>query len=104
VNSLLTHLLVLLLLLLFIQVVPYSDHSSYQELCRFVELVKPRSVRPLVQNFTGERGAIRACRTNMRVFDGLLDRVEPVGLNKIARNCDLFIITNATPLQTRIEV
>ena len=40
--------------------------------------MKPRSVVPLVKSFTGEKGAIRASRTNMRVFDDLLDRAEPV--------------------------
>ena len=30
-------------------VVPHSDHSSFQELQEFVELVKPVSIQPIVQ-------------------------------------------------------
>ncbi len=57
---------------------PYSDHSSYEELRKFVRLVKPRSVYPLVRDFTGEKKALRVMRTNMSVFEDLLDDVEPV--------------------------
>nr|XP_033773790.1 5' exonuclease Apollo isoform X2 [Geotrypetes seraphini] len=31
-------------------VVPYSDHSSFQELCDFVAALKPRSIIPVVKN------------------------------------------------------
>ena len=55
------------------QVVPYSDHSSYDELMEFVGVVKPRSVQPIVRSFTGDKSKITSLRCNMSSFDHLLD-------------------------------
>lgn len=60
-----------------IRVFPYSDHSSYDELRQFVGSVRPRSVQPVVRNFTGERRTIFT-RCNMGVFADLLDPSPPV--------------------------
>ena len=58
----------------------YSDHSSFEELRKFVGLIKPRLVRPVVKSFTGEKSSIRAKRSVMAVFDDLLDSVKPVSV------------------------
>ncbi|KAL5508975.1 hypothetical protein EMCRGX_G004247 [Ephydatia muelleri] len=55
-----------------IRVVPYSDHSSFLELCEFVGVVRPRHVIPLVRRFHGSSDLTRM-RTDMSVFDHLLD-------------------------------
>lgn len=60
-----------------VKIIPYSDHSSFSELRTFVELLQPRSVRPVVLDFTGEKALIRATRTNMAVFNDLLDTDPP---------------------------
>ena len=52
---------------------PYSDHSSYNELMEFVGVVKPRSVRPIVGSFSGDKSKMTSSRCNMSVFDHLLD-------------------------------
>ncbi|XP_078496663.1 5' exonuclease Apollo [Lissotriton helveticus] len=33
-----------------VYVIPYSDHSSYQELTEFVDILRPSSIEPLVKN------------------------------------------------------
>ena len=63
-----------------IKVVPYSDHSSFSELQAFVGTVKPRQIRPIVKNFTGQRSTIAATRRNMAVFEELLDPTPPVSV------------------------
>lgn len=51
---------------------PYSDHSSYDELLHFVRLVRPRSVQGIVKSLTS--------RCNMEVFNHLLDSTPAVGI------------------------
>ena len=53
--------------------IPYSDHSSFDELMEFVGVVKPRSVCPIVRSFSGNKNSITSLRCNMSVFDHLLD-------------------------------
>ena len=55
------------------QVFPYSDHSSFPELCELVRRVRPREVLPLVKRWTA-RGGSRcvqrdfSSRADMSVF------------------------------------
>ena len=51
-----------------VHVVPYSDHSSFQELLQFVQLVEPKKIIPIVQ-YKGETSP----RNNMACFKNLLN-------------------------------
>ena len=75
----------------FFQVVPYSDHSSFPELTAFVQHLRPSCVRPIVQDFTGEK-ALCAVRNNMAVFDHLLDTDTPVSVEEYNNGSDNSII------------
>lgn len=76
---------------ILLQVVPYSDHSSFGELKRFVEAVRPRCVKPIVKSFSGDRSCINAVRGDMSVFDEYLDPSQPVSYVVNACHCILNI-------------
>jgi DNA cross-link repair 1B protein len=54
-------------------VIPFSDHSSYQELCTFVSKVKPKQVIPIVDYKKKVFSVDCSSRANMRCFDKYLD-------------------------------
>ena len=54
-------------------VVPYSDHSSFEELTKFVQNVKPRKVIPIVHKHKLSPGETINSRVNMTVFQDLMD-------------------------------
>lgn len=72
-----SHITDILVPSLMSQVVPYSDHSSFSELIAFVEQLQPSCVRPIVQDFTGD-SSVCALRSNMAIFNHLLDSHTPV--------------------------
>ena len=72
-----------------IQVVPYSDHSSFQELRRFVKALQPKCVRPIVKKFTGDKGTVTRLRANMAIFDDLLDTAGSVSDEHLLISCSL---------------
>ncbi|XP_062593532.1 5' exonuclease Apollo-like [Saccostrea cucullata] len=50
-------------------IVPYSDHSSFDELTDFIKLVKPRSVYPIINDMTrGPFGISISDRADVSVF------------------------------------
>ena len=54
-------------------VVPYSDHSSFGELRKFVQNVKPRKIIPIVRKHRLAPGDTINSRVNMNVFQDLMD-------------------------------
>ena len=54
-------------------VVPYSDHSSFEELTKFVQNVKPRKIIPIVHKHKLSPGETINSRVNMMVFQDLMD-------------------------------
>ncbi|XP_022783826.1 5' exonuclease Apollo-like [Stylophora pistillata] len=54
-------------------VVPYSDHSSFEELQKFVQIVKPRRIIPIVHKCRLSPGETINARVNMNVFQSLMD-------------------------------
>ena len=54
-------------------VVPYSDHCSFEELQKFVQVVKPRRIIPIVHKHRLSQGETVNTRVNMHVFQSLLD-------------------------------
>ena len=54
-------------------VVPYSDHCSFEELQKFVQVVKPRRIIPIVHKHRLSQGETINTRVNMHVFQSLLD-------------------------------
>lgn len=54
-------------------VVPYSDHSSFEELRKFVQNVKPRRIIPIVHKHRLSPGETINSRVNMNVFQDLMD-------------------------------
>lgn len=54
-------------------VVPYSDHCSFEELQKFVQVVKPRRIIPIVHKHRLPQGETVNTRVNMHVFQSLLD-------------------------------
>ena len=54
-------------------VVPYSDHSSFEELRKFVQIVKPRRIIPIVHKHRQSPGETINNRVNMNVFQSLMD-------------------------------
>ena len=58
---------------------PFSDHSSFTELKRFVGLVAPCQVKPIVHNFSGDQ-KITQLRVDMSYYSGLLSSRKRVRL------------------------
>lgn len=54
-------------------VVPYSDHSSFEELRKFVQNVKPKKIIPIVHKHRLSPGETINSRVNMNVFQDLTD-------------------------------
>ena len=54
-------------------VVPYSDHSSFEELRKFVQNVKPRKIIPIVHRHRLSPGETINTRVNMNAFQDLMD-------------------------------
>ena len=54
-------------------VVPYSDHSSFEELRKFVQHVKPRKIIPIVHKHRLSPGDSINSRVNMNAFQDLMD-------------------------------
>ncbi|KAL9988334.1 hypothetical protein ACROYT_G002768 [Oculina patagonica] len=54
-------------------VVPYSDHSSFEELRKFVQNVKARKIIPIVHKHRLSPGETINSRVNMNVFQDLTD-------------------------------
>lgn len=54
-------------------VVPYSDHSSFTELQKFVEVVRPRKLIPIVHKHRVSPDEPFNSRVNMNVFQHLMD-------------------------------
>ncbi|XP_005105971.1 5' exonuclease Apollo [Aplysia californica] len=55
-------------------IVPYSDHSSYPELCQFVSTVKPVAIHPIVTSGRGPFGIDISDRTDMDLYKQYLSR------------------------------
>lgn len=55
-------------------VVPYSDHSTFIELCEFVATVRPREVIPILTNVKDRLGKIIPERGDMSCFADHLDK------------------------------
>lgn len=58
---------------------PYSDHSSFPELMRFIELVAPCQIKPIVHSFSGDP-RIKRLRMDMSHYKSLLSLRQPVRL------------------------
>ncbi|XP_064632425.1 5' exonuclease Apollo-like [Lineus longissimus] len=56
-------------------VIPFSDHSSYTELCTFVSKVKPKQIIPIVEYKKKVFGVNCSSRADMTCFDKYLDSV-----------------------------
>ena len=54
-------------------VVPYSDHSSFEELRKFVQNVEPRKIIPIVHKHRLSPGDTINSRVNMNTFQDLMD-------------------------------
>ena len=54
-------------------VVPYSDHSSFEELRKFVQISKPRKIIPIVHKHRLLPGDTINSRVNMNAFQDLMD-------------------------------
>ena len=54
-------------------VFPYSDHSSFEELRKFVQNVQPRTIIPIVHKHRLSPGETVNSRVNMNVFQDLMD-------------------------------
>ncbi|XP_031573780.1 5' exonuclease Apollo-like [Actinia tenebrosa] len=59
-------------------VIPFSDHSSFNELMTFVSEIKPKEIVPLVLRHRGAKGDPDNTRVNMAVFSSMLNK-EPLG-------------------------
>ncbi len=57
-----------------IKLIPYSDHSSYQELHKFVSQIKPKCVVPIVKSQKGVFATDVSERSNMKCFGLYLNR------------------------------
>ncbi|XP_060080608.1 5' exonuclease Apollo-like [Ylistrum balloti] len=61
--------------------VQYSDHSSFQELHKFVSTVKPHKIIPIVKaNSRGPFGVDISDRSNMGCFSHLLNKKDRIGI------------------------
>lgn len=56
-----------------VYVVPYSDHSSFEELKKFVQSIRPRKIIPIVHKHRLSAGENVDSRLNMNVFQHLMD-------------------------------
>ena len=54
-------------------VVPYSDHSSFEELKKFVQGIRPRKIIPIVQKHRLSPHETINSRVNMNIFQYLMD-------------------------------
>ncbi|XP_059164749.1 uncharacterized protein LOC131947524 [Physella acuta] len=64
-----------------IYVVPYSDHSSYPELMKFVAMLRPVVVYPIVNTRRGPNGEDFSDRIDMQCFNKFLS---PKPVNSVA--------------------
>ena len=67
----------------------YSDHSSYHEICDFIECVKPKVAIPIITDTRGEgflrtRTEFLKNRINMETLDPFLSEIPPKIIKKIA--------------------
>lgn len=71
-------------------VVPYSDHSSFEELRKFVQSVKPRKIIPIVHKHRLSPGETINSRVNMNVFQSLMDS-SPSSQYTVPRSVECFM-------------
>ena len=54
--------------------IPYTDHSSYNELIEFVKILKPKRIVPIVPDIVEKN----ICNTDISVFENYLNKAEPL--------------------------
>lgn len=92
-------------------VVPYSDHSSFSELCEFVAVVGPREVIPILTGVKDRLGKIIPERGDMSCFAEYLDKTPALGFcspidftvikKEMARSCPR--VTNGSVPGTKVK-
>lgn len=76
-------------------VIPYSDHSSFNELMTFVSEIKPKEIVPLVLRHKTPKGDPGNTRVNMTIFHSLLNK-EPLSTFTIPETVLQFMGTRMT--------